>query len=104
MKMTDEKINIYPYLLECDMLIIDDLGTEMTNDFVRGQLFLLINERNLQNKGTFISTNLDLEKLNQIYGERNFSRLSGNYQMFKLLGRDIRIAKKFQNRHSLEGI
>ena len=82
------------YILDCDLLIIDDLGTELTNSFVASQFFLCINERILRKKSTIISTNLSLGTFMDTYSERVFSRVSSNYTMLKLIGRDIRIQKK----------
>ena len=82
------------YVEECDLLIIDDLGTEMTNSFVQSRLFLLINERLLQKKSTIISTNLEIGAFSEMYSERTFSRIFSNYTMIKLIGRDIRFQKK----------
>ena len=82
------------YILDCDLLIIDDLGTELTNSFVASQFFLCINERILRKKSTIISTNLTLGSFMETYSERVFSRVSSNYTMIKLIGRDIRIQKK----------
>ena len=77
-----------------DLLIIDDLGTELTNSFVASQFFLCINERILRKKSTVISTNLTLGSFMDTYSERVFSRVSSNYTMIKLIGKDIRIQKK----------
>lgn len=82
------------YILDCDLLIIDDLGTELTNSFVASQFFLCINERILRKKSTIISTNLTLGNFMDRYSERVFSRVSSNYTMIKLIGNDIRIQKK----------
>lgn len=82
------------YILDCDLLIIDDLGTELTNRFVASQFFLCINERILRKKSTIISTNLSLGNFVDRYSERVFSRVSSNYTMIKLIGNDIRIQKK----------
>ncbi len=82
------------YLCDCDLLIIDDLGTELTNAFVSSQLFLCINERITRRKSTLISTNLSLEQFSDTYSERVFSRISSSYTMVKLIGNDIRIQKK----------
>lgn len=82
-------------IFDCDLLIIDDLGTELTNSFVSSQLFLCINERIMRRKSTIISTNLKLESFSDTYSERTFSRIASNYQMVKLLGKDIRIEKIF---------
>ncbi|MDO4519061.1 MAG: ATP-binding protein [Eubacteriales bacterium] len=83
------------YIFNCDLLIIDDLGTELTNSFVSSQLFLCINERILRKKSTIISTNLELAEFSAIYSERTLSRIASNYQMIKLFGDDIRLQKKF---------
>lgn len=82
------------YILDCDLLIIDDLGTELTNSFVASQFFLCINERILRKKSTIISTNLTLGNFMDTYSERVFSRVSSSYTMIKLIGNDIRIQKK----------
>lgn len=86
----------YQNIFDCDLLIIDDLGTEMSNSFTVSQLFLCLNERILRKKSTIISTNLGLNQLAEIYSERTFSRISSNYTMIKLFGDDIRIKKKLQ--------
>lgn len=83
-------------LFTCDLLIIDDLGTELTNSFSVSQLFLCLNERLLRRKSTIISSNLDLEKLFATYSERNFSRIISNYVLIKLTGEDIRLKKRTQ--------
>ena len=83
-------------LFTCDLLIIDDLGTELTNSFSVSQLFLCLNERLLRKKSTIISSNLDLNKLFDTYSERNFSRIISNYTLLKLTGADIRLQKRTQ--------
>jgi len=87
--------DFYRHIFECDLLIIDDLGTELVNAFVSSQLFLLINERLLRRKSTVISTNLTPEHFMNTYSERIFSRISSSYTMLKLYGEDIRLMKKF---------
>ena len=84
----------YRYILDCDLLIIDDLGTELTNSFTVSQLFICLNDRILQKKSTIISTNLSLNEIKSIYSERTFSRISSNYRLLRLVGDDIRIKKK----------
>lgn len=84
----------YPYILDCDLLIIDDLGTELPNSFTVSQFFLCINERILRRKSTLISSNLDMEALRNIYSERTLSRIISNYTIRQLPGKDIRIKKK----------
>lgn len=85
--------NIY----SCDLLIIDDLGTEMVNTFVASQLFSILDERDKHEKSTIISTNLSLHNIRDVYSDRIFSRLSSKYKIIKLFGDDIRLLKKLQN-------
>ena len=93
-KSRDDLSGIYEDIYTCDLLIIDDLGTEMTNKFVSTQLFSCLNERHLRKKSTIISTNLSLEDLRETYSERIFSRITSNYEVCKLSGPDIRMYKK----------
>lgn len=85
--------NQFEYILECDLLIIDDLGTELNNSFTSSQLYLIINERLLKQKSTIISTNLSLDNLNNSYGERINSRIISNYSIRRIIGEDIRLHK-----------
>ena len=78
----------------CDLLVIDDLGSELTNQFVCSELFSIVNERHLREKSTVISTNLDLSELSARYTERTFSRLYSYYDIYDLSGNDVRIYKK----------
>lgn len=93
-KSREELRTAYADLYQCDLLIVDDLGTELTNQFVTSQLFSLLNERHMGKKATIISTNLSLEELRNRYSERIFSRVTSNYEICKLSGQDIRIYKK----------
>jgi len=93
----DELYNLYDCLYNCDLLIIDDLGTETVNSFVASSLFALINERHLRKKSTIISTNLSLEQIRDIYSDRVFSRIANSYSLLKLVADDIRIQKKQLN-------
>ncbi|MDF2472600.1 MAG: ATPase [Anaerocolumna sp.] len=87
--------NQFDYILDCDLLIIDDLGTELNNSFITSQLYLCINERFLRQKSTIISTNLSLDYINSNYSERIFSRIASNYTLLKIVGEDIRLKKLF---------
>ena len=84
------------HIYDCDLLIIDDLGTEMVNSFTTTQLFGCINERIAGKKHTIISTNLSLRQLQENYSERIFSRIANKYTFIKLLGDDIRMKKKLE--------
>ncbi|MDO4555565.1 MAG: ATP-binding protein [Lachnospiraceae bacterium] len=89
----DPMITSMEELLSCDLLIIDDLGTELNNSFISSQLFLCMNERLLRRKSTIISTNLSLGQLSQSYTERILSRIMENYQILNIYGEDIRLLK-----------
>lgn len=93
-KTKENQKDRYTELAECDLLIIDDLGTELTNQFVASQLFSLLNERHMGKKSTLISTNLSLEELRNRYSDRIFSRITSHYEICKLTGPDIRMYKK----------
>ena len=76
--------------LECDLLIIDDLGTEMTTAFTISTLYEIINTRLVTGKKTIINSNLTLGELNRRYSEQIMSRLEGEYQVLTFYGDDIR--------------
>ena len=86
-------------LLDCDLLIIDDLGTEQINDFSKTELFNILNKRLLKQKKMLVSTNYSLKELVSIYSERITSRLLGNFNLCKFYGDDIRVTK---NLHSIK--
>lgn len=93
-KSKGELSRIYDDLYNCDLLIIDDLGTELTNSFVTSSLFSCLNERHLRKNPTIISSNLSLEELSNRYSERIFSRITSYFDLYKLTGQDIRMHKK----------
>jgi len=76
--------------LECDLLIIDDLGTEMTTSFTISALYDLINTRLMSGKKTIVSSNLSPAELHRRYSEQIMSRLEGEYQVLTFRGDDIR--------------
>ena len=77
----------------CDLLIVDDLGTEMPGAFVTSALYTLINDRMLSGKPTIISTNLNTEDFAHRYSPQIASRLRGGYTRIPFVGDDIRIVK-----------
>ena len=83
-------------LLSCDLLILDDLGTEFPSAYVNAALYDIINSRMLAEKPTIISTNLSMKELEERYSERFASRIAGYYGMLGFLGNDIRIEKRKQ--------
>lgn len=78
-------------LINCDLLIIDDLGAEQITDFSTTELFTLLNKKILKKKKMLISTNLTLSMITQLYSERISSRLLGNFKLYKFYTDDIRI-------------
>lgn len=82
------------HLKSCDLLLLDDLGTELTNSFVSSELFSILNERNANRKATIISSNFSLEEIRDRYSDRIFSRLASSYDLLQLSGPDIRMLKK----------
>ena len=93
-KSKEDERERYADLYQCDLLIVDDLGTELTNQFVASRLFSLLNQRHMGKKATVISTNLSLEELRDRYSDRIFSRITSHYELCKLTGPDIRMYKK----------
>lgn len=86
----------YDNIFNCDLLIIDDLGTETVNTFTSSQLFNCINERYLNHKSIIISTNLSLADIRETYSERVFSRITSNYTLLKIFGDDLRIKRALE--------
>lgn len=89
---------MHDQIFDCDLLIIDDLGTEFSNSFTTSQLFLCLNERLLRGKSTVISTNLSMQQIAELYSERTFSRISSNYHLLKFFGDDIRMKQNRGNK------
>jgi DNA replication protein DnaC len=85
-----EAVDVKDRIYDCDLFIMDDLGSEMTNSFVGTELFTILNERYNSRKSTIISTNLELVDLRDRYSDRIFSRITGSYEILKLCGPDLR--------------
>ena len=81
-------------VLNCDLLILDDLGTEMVTTFVQSALYQIINGRLLEKRSTIVSTNLMPEAIGQRYSPQIASRIEGEYQLLPFVGEDIRTLKK----------
>lgn len=88
---SSEAAEDYQNIFDCEVLIIDDLGTEVPNNYTNSQLFMCINERIIRKKSTIISTNLNFNEMIDTYSERTFSRISKNYTILKLFGEDLRM-------------
>lgn len=97
-KQKNSKDNIYKSILESDLLIIDDLGTESLNTMKLSELFTILNTRilNLNNKitKTIISTNLNINDIFKNYEERIGSRIVGYYDLYYFIGDDLRFKNK----------
>ena len=88
---------VYDNIINVNLLIIDDLGTETLNSIKMTELFNIINSRllnqNNSTKKTIISTNLNMNNLFDTYGERIFSRIASYYNVCRFFGNDIRLNK-----------
>ena len=90
---SDENRRAAAKYAECDLLIVDDLGTELPGQFVTAALYSLVNDRLLETKPTIISTNLSEEELIRRYNPQIASRLRGSYRRVAFVGDDIRLLK-----------
>ena len=97
-KQKNPQDNFYKSVLEADLLIIDDLGTESLNSMKLSELFTILNTRilNLNNKvtKTIISTNLNINNIFKSYEERIGSRIVGYYDIYYFFGEDLRFKCK----------
>lgn len=91
---TEENRINYNMIFDCELLIIDDLGTEFNNSFTNSELFNIVNERLITEKKTIISTNLSLEQLRETYTDRIMSRVFNNFVPLKFYGMDLRWESK----------
>ena len=82
--------------LDCDLLILDDLGTEFPSAYVNAALYNIINTRMMAGRPTIISTNLSLKELEQRYSQRFASRVTGYYGKLEFLGKDVRVQKRLR--------
>ncbi|MBR3554912.1 MAG: ATP-binding protein [Oscillospiraceae bacterium] len=83
--------------LRCDLLILDDLGTEMNTSFSVSAIYEVLNTRLREGRSTVVSSNLSLEEISRRYTSQIASRLAGSYKELKFYGKDIRIQKKEEN-------
>ncbi len=91
---TDETAAAVAEIENADLLIIDDLGTEMAGNFVTAALYSLINDRILSGKPTIISTNLNAQEIADRYSPQIASRLRGNFRQLTFVGKDIRLLRR----------
>ena len=81
-------------LKECDLLILDDIGSEFSTTFTKNKIYNLINYRLSCNRPTIISTNFTFKELEQTYSQRLISRIIGEYIVLNFVGHDIRQMKR----------
>ena len=97
-KSNNSKDDVLQSVLESDLLIIDDLGTESINSLKLSELFTIINTRilNLNNHitKTIISTNLNMNDIFSIYQDRIGSRIAGYYDIYYFFGEDLRLKNR----------
>ena len=79
----------------CDLLILDDLGMEISSSYITAMLYSVIDTRIMLAKPTIISTNLSMQELEKRYNERFVSRVLGFYDRMPFRGKDIRAKRKF---------
>ena len=96
-KFSGEGRGSYDSILNCDLLVIDDLGTEMATSFTKSVFYNIINTRMLSRKPTIINTNLTMKQIEERYTARVSSRLIGNYDGYRFIGKDIRQQKKLES-------
>ena len=82
--------------LDCDLLILDDLGTELSTAFTSAALFNILNTRLVEERPAIISTNLELPEITARYSQRMASRLIYGYKVLRFAGKDIRYMKKVE--------
>ena len=90
----DTAVNIFTRYLGCDLLILDDLGSELSTPFVQSALYTLINTRLTADKRTVISSNLTMDQVRARYTPQIASRLEGEYRVLPFYGEDIRLLRK----------
>ena len=86
------------HLIGCDLLILDDMGTEFQTSFSSAMIYNIINSRIMFQKPTIISTNLSVKEIQSAYSKRLVSRIMGNYKRLFFLGNDIRQFLKMPNK------
>ncbi len=95
-KFRSDGKEIYDTFLNCDLLVIDDLGTETVTSVTKSTLYNIVNTRMMTRKPTIISTNLGIEEIDAMYTQRITSRFLGSYEAYEFLGMDIRQQKKLE--------
>lgn len=93
-RASEQELRLTQRIMECDLLILDDLGTEARGNLITPSLYNIINGRMTSEKPTIISTNLTMDALAQRYSPAIISRLEGAFDILSFAGQDIRKLKK----------
>ena len=94
-RFKDLEESTFSTLLDCDLLILDDLGTEISSSYIAASIYEIIDTRLMKNLPTIISTNLETKEMQTRYSERLVSRLFGNFYILNFVGKDMRL-KRFK--------
>lgn len=97
-KKDEEALEFREMVFGCDLLVVDDLGTEMVTRYTRSEVYDLVNTRLNTSRPTIINTNLDMTQLEKTYTSRVYSRIAGMYAVVQFKGRDIRLQKREERR------
>ena len=89
----EESTSAVAKIQNCDLLILDDLGTELPGNFITAALYALVNDRLLAGKPMLVSTNLSIDEISKRYSPQIASRLQGSFQLLPFVGEDIRVLK-----------
>ena len=92
----EEENDTSSLLLDCDLLILDDLGTEFRTAFSVAEIYNIVNTRQMAQRPTIISTNLTMKEIEERYTERFASRILGGYVRLSFCGRDVRLQKRMR--------
>ncbi len=99
----EEETSTGPLLLDCDLLILDDLGTEFRTAFAVSEIYNIVNTRQMAQRPTIISTNLTMKEIEERYTERFASRILGGYVRLPFCGRDVRLQKRMRRASDANG-
>ena len=88
----------------CELLIVDDLGTEFANRFTQPAIYSLVNTRRIERLPTIINTNLTFAQIEKMYGQAVFSRVGSTYKIMAFRGQDIRYQKRVRALHGKEKV
>lgn len=97
-KKDEEALEFREMVFGCDLLVVDDLGTEMVTRYTQSEVYDLVNTRLNTSRPTIINTNLDMKQLEKTYTSRVYSRIAGMYAVVQFKGRDIRLQKREKRR------